>query len=56
MDSIIGAVSNVLGSSVQNASRDAYNKVVVPGFNAVSQQVFNQINESFSRGTKECEF
>ena len=28
-------------------------QVVIPGFNAVTQQVFSQINDTFKRGTKE---
>ncbi|XP_076043914.1 enhancer of mRNA-decapping protein 4 homolog Ge-1 isoform X2 [Oratosquilla oratoria] len=53
VDNVSGAVSSALGPTVQTSCREAYNKVVVPGFNTVALQIFSQINDTFSRGTKE---
>lgn len=55
LDNLGGTVGAVVGPSVQNSCREAYNKLLLPGLNALTQQVFSQVNESFSRGTKECE-
>ncbi|XP_042891088.1 enhancer of mRNA-decapping protein 4-like [Penaeus japonicus] len=53
LDNLGGTVGAVVGPSVQNSCREAYNKLLLPGLNALTQQVFSQVNESFSRGTKE---
>nr|XP_053645484.1 enhancer of mRNA-decapping protein 4-like [Cherax quadricarinatus] len=53
VDSLGGSVGSVLGTTVQNSCREAYNKLLLPGLNALTQQIFAQVNENFSRGTKE---
>lgn len=55
MDSISNAVGSAVAATVQSSCRDAYNKLLLPGLNALTQQIFAQVNENFSRGTKECE-
>ncbi|KAB7501462.1 Enhancer of mRNA-decapping protein 4 [Armadillidium nasatum] len=53
IDNMSSSIASALSASVQSSCRDAYNKVVVPGFNAITQQVFTQLNEAFMKGTKE---
>ncbi|XP_064104541.1 enhancer of mRNA-decapping protein 4-like isoform X4 [Macrobrachium nipponense] len=53
MDSLGSTVSSVMVPTVQNSCREAYNKMLLPGINALTQQVFTQVNDSFSRGTRE---
>nr|XP_045613217.1 enhancer of mRNA-decapping protein 4-like isoform X2 [Procambarus clarkii] len=53
VETLGGSVSTVLGTTVQNSCREAYNKLLLPGLNALTQQIFAQVNENFSRGTRE---
>ncbi|XP_071512823.1 enhancer of mRNA-decapping protein 4-like isoform X2 [Panulirus ornatus] len=53
VDNLGGSVGSVVGTAVQNSCRDAYNKLLFPGLNALTQQIFAQVNDSFSRGTRE---
>ncbi|XP_068209049.1 enhancer of mRNA-decapping protein 4 isoform X2 [Palaemon carinicauda] len=53
VDTLGGTVTSVMVPSVQNSCREAYSKMLLPGINALTQQVFTQVNESFSRGTRE---
>lgn len=55
VDNLGGSLSSAVSSTVQNTCREAYNKLLLPGLNAATQQIFSQVNESFSRGTRECE-
>lgn len=53
VDTLGSTVSSVMVPTVQNSCREAYNKMLLPGINALTQQVFTQVNDSFSRGTRE---
>ncbi|KAG0719455.1 Enhancer of mRNA-decapping protein 4 [Chionoecetes opilio] len=53
IDGIVGSVGTAVTSTVQSSCRDAYNKLLLPGLNALTQQIFAQVNENFSRGTRE---
>lgn len=53
VDNVVSAMSSVMATTVQNSCREAYSKLLLPGLNTLTQQVFVQINESFSRGTRE---
>lgn len=55
MDSISSSVGSAVAASVQSSCRDAYSKLLLPGLNALTQQIFAQVNDNFSRGTRECE-
>lgn len=55
IDGIVGSVGTAVATTVQSSCRDAYNKLLLPGLNALTQQIFAQVNENFSRGTRECE-
>ncbi|CAL4065496.1 unnamed protein product, partial [Meganyctiphanes norvegica] len=50
---VSGSVGGAVAPAVQASCREAYNKFVLPGFNSLTQQVFTQVNEAFSRGTRE---
>ena len=45
-----------MAAAVQSSCREAYTKLLLPGLNALTQQIFAQVNENFSRGTRECEW
>ncbi|KAK8395280.1 hypothetical protein O3P69_006175 [Scylla paramamosain] len=53
IDGIVGSVGTAVAATVQSSCRDAYNKLLLPGLNALTQQIFAQVNENFSRGTRE---
>ncbi|XP_042204509.1 enhancer of mRNA-decapping protein 4-like isoform X2 [Homarus americanus] len=53
LDNLVGSLSSVLVMTVQNSCREAYTKILLPGLNALTQQIFTQVNDNFSRGTRE---
>lgn len=53
IDGIVASVGSAVAVTVQSSCRDAYNKLLLPGLNALTQQIFSQVNENFSRGTRE---
>lgn len=53
MDGVANSVGSAVSTTVQTSCRDAYNKLLLPGINALTQQIFTQVNENFSKGTRE---
>ncbi|KAK7071933.1 hypothetical protein SK128_021750 [Halocaridina rubra] len=53
LDNLGSSVSTAMGPVVQNTCRDVYSKMLIPGINALTQQVVKQVNDIFSKGTRE---
>lgn len=47
------AAGNVLQTPIQLAYREAFQNIVVPSFDRAMQNIFQQVNETFVKGTKE---
>ncbi|XP_022340302.2 enhancer of mRNA-decapping protein 4-like isoform X1 [Crassostrea virginica] len=47
------AAGNVLQTPIQLAYREAFQNIVVPSFDRAMQNIFQQVNEVFVKGTKE---
>ena len=54
IDTLSNAVANAIQSAVTTAYRETFNQVVVPSFEKAATNMFQQTNEVFRRGTKEC--
>jgi len=50
------AAGNALQTPIQAAYREAFQNIVIPNFERATQTMFQQINDSFAKGSKECEF
>ncbi|XP_062607196.1 enhancer of mRNA-decapping protein 4-like, partial [Saccostrea cucullata] len=47
------AAGNVLQTPIQLAYREAFQNIVVPSFDRAMQNIFQQVNEAFVKGTRE---
>jgi enhancer of mRNA-decapping protein 4 len=56
MEVLGNSAATALQPSVQLVYKDIFTNLVVPSFEKSCQSMFQQINESFSKGTKECKF
>ena len=54
MDSLSHAVANAIQATMINSYRDTFNLIVVPSFEKAVTNMFQQTNEVFRRGTKDC--
>ncbi len=51
LDSISQSVGNSIQTTVVNAYRDSFQKVVIPGFEKSCQSMYQQINATFKKGS-----
>ncbi|VDI24652.1 enhancer of mRNA-decapping protein 4 [Mytilus galloprovincialis] len=47
------AAGNALQTPIQAAYREAFQNIVIPNFDRATQNMFQQVNEAFTKGTKE---
>lgn len=47
------AAANALQTPIQAAYREAFQNIVIPNFDRATQNMFQQVNEAFTKGTKE---
>ena len=55
-DAIGMAAANALLTPIQSAYREAFSNIVIPSFDRATQSMFQQVNEGFNKGTRECKF
>ncbi|XP_060069080.1 enhancer of mRNA-decapping protein 4-like [Ylistrum balloti] len=53
VDAIGMAAGNALQTPIQVAYREAFQNIVIPNFERTTQNMFQQINETFTKGSKE---
>ena len=51
LDSISQSVGNGIQSTIVNAYRDSFQKIIVPGFEKSCQSMYQQINATFKKGS-----
>lgn len=56
IDSLSHAVANAIQATMINSYRDTFNQIVIPSFEKAATNMFQQTNDVFKRGTKECNF
>jgi polyribonucleotide nucleotidyltransferase len=56
IDSLSNAVANSIQSTMTTSYRDTFNQIVIPSFEKAATNMFQQTNDVFKRGTKECMF
>ena len=54
MDSLGHSVSQAIQSTMVASYRDTFNQTVIPSFEKTVTNMFQQTNDVFKRGTKEC--
>ena len=54
IDSLSNAVANAIQSTMINTYRDTFDQIVIPSFEKAATNMFQQTNDVFNRGTKEC--
>ena len=54
IDSLSNSVANAIQSTMINSYRDTFNQIVIPSFEKAATNMFQQTNDVFKRGTKEC--
>lgn len=54
IDSLSNAVANAIQSTMISTYRDTFNQIVIPSFEKAATNMFQQTNDVFKRGTKEC--
>ena len=54
MDSIGGAAATALQGPIQVTYREAFQRDILPSFERACQSMFQQINDSFHKGTQQC--
>jgi hypothetical protein len=54
IDSLSHAVANAIQATMIASYRDTFNQIVVPSFEKAATNMFQQTNDVFKRGTKEC--
>lgn len=54
IDSLSQSISPAIQSSITTSYRDAFNQFVIPSFEKAVMNMFQQTNDVFKRGTKEC--
>ena len=48
------AAGNAIQAPMQAAYREAFQNIVIPSFERTTQNMFQQVTDTFQRGTKEC--
>jgi enhancer of mRNA-decapping protein 4 len=56
MEVLSNSAVSALQPAVQHVCKDFFTSLLVPSFEKSCQAMFQQINESFSKGTRECKF
>jgi len=56
IDSLSNAVANAIQPTMITSYRDTFNQIVIPSFEKAATNMFQQTNDVFKRGTKECMF
>ena len=56
VDAIGGAAATALQGPIQVTYREAFQSTILPSFERACQNMFQQINESFHKGTQQCKF
>lgn len=54
VDAIGGAAASALQGPIQVTYREAFQSTIMPSFERACQNMFQQINESFHKGTQQC--
>jgi len=54
IDSLSSLISQAIQSTMTNTYREAFNQTVIPSFERAVTNMFQQTNDVFKRGTKEC--
>jgi hypothetical protein len=54
IDSLSNAVANAIQPTMTTSYRDTFNQIVIPSFEKAATNMFQQTNDVFKRGTKEC--
>lgn len=54
IDSLSQLISPAIQSRISTSYRDAFNQFVIPSFEKAATNMFQQTNDVFKRGTKEC--
>lgn len=54
IDSLSHAVANAIQPTMIASYRDTFNQIVIPSFEKTATNMFQQTNDVFKRGTKEC--
>lgn len=54
IDSLSTAVANAIQTTMITTYRDTFNQIVIPSFEKAATNMFQQTNDVFKRGTKEC--
>ena len=56
IDSLSQSISRAIQSSISTSYREAFNQFVIPSFEKAATNMFQQTNDVFKRGTKECKW
>jgi enhancer of mRNA-decapping protein 4 len=56
MEVLSNSAVSALQPAVQHVCKEFFTSILVPSFEKSCQSMFQQINESFSKGTRECKF
>jgi hypothetical protein len=54
IDSLSHTISHAIQSTMITSYRDTFNQIVIPSFEKAITNMFQQTNDVFKRGTKEC--
>jgi hypothetical protein len=54
IDSLSHTISHGIQSTMITSYRDTFNQIVIPSFEKAATNMFQQTNDVFKRGTKEC--
>ena len=54
IDSLSHTISHAIQSTMITSYRDTFNQIVIPSFEKAATNMFQQTNDVFKRGTKEC--
>ena len=54
VEAIGGATASALQGPIQVTYREAFQNTILPSFERACQNMFQQINESFNKGTQQC--
>ena len=54
VDSLSNAVANAIQTTMITSYRDTFNQIVIPSFEKAVTNMFQQTNDVFKRGTKDC--
>ena len=54
IDSLNNAIANTIQKTMITSYYDTFNQIVIPSFEKTATNMFQQTNDVFKRGTKEC--